>query len=47
MRFELKVTEELSFITLNSEQSFEETLTLRFQEWHEELVELSLEHSNV
>ena len=32
-------------MTLNSDAKFEQTLTLWFQKWHEELGELSLEHS--
>ena len=44
MRFELKNTEELSFLTLSSDAKFEKTLILRFQKWHEELSELSLEY---
>ena len=47
MSFELKNTEELSFMTLNSDAKFEQTLTLWFQKWHEEPGELSLEHSKV
>ena len=43
MRFELKNTEELSFMTLNSDAKFEYTLTLWFQKWNEELGELSLQ----
>ena len=43
--FELKNTEELSFITVNSETKFEKTLTLWFQKWDEELGKLSLPHS--
>ena len=42
--FELKNTEELSFMRLKSDVKFEETLILWFQKWHEELGELSLEH---
>ena len=42
--FEIKNTEELSFIRLKSDVKFEETLILWFQKWHEELSELSLEH---
>ena len=41
IRFELKKnTEELSFMTLNSDAKFENILTLLFQKWHEELGEL-------
>ena len=47
MSFELKNTEELSFMALNSDAKFEQTLTLWFQKWHEELGELSLEHPKV
>ena len=48
MKFELKKNaEDLSFMTLNSEAKFEYALTLWFQKWHEELGELSLEHSKV
>ena len=32
-------------MTLNSDAKFEQTLTLWFQSWHEELGELLLEHS--
>ena len=32
-------------MTLNSDAKFEKTVTLRFQKWHNELGELSLEHS--
>ena len=32
---------------LNSDAKFEYTLTLWFRKWHEELVELSLEHKKV
>ena len=42
--FELKNTEELSFMRLKSDVKFEVTLILWFQKWHEELGELSLEH---
>ena len=42
IRFELKNTDELSFMTPNSDAKFEYALTLLFQKWHEELVELSL-----
>ena len=42
-----KSTEELSFITLNSDVKFEQTLTLWFQKWREKLGELSLEQSKV
>ena len=42
-----KKTEELSFMTLNSDEKFEKTLTLWFRKWHEELGELSFEHSKV
>ena len=34
-------------MTVNSDVKFELTLTLCFQIWHEELGELSLEHSKV
>ena len=34
-------------MALNSDGKFEQTLTLWFQKWHEELGELSLEHSKV
>ena len=34
-------------MTLNSDAKFEYALTLWFQKWHEELGELSLEHSKV
>ena len=34
-------------MTLNSDAKFKETLTLWFPKWHEELGELSLEHSKV
>ena len=44
---ELKNTEGLSFMTLNNYAKFEETPTLWFQKWHEELGELSLEHPQV
>ena len=47
MRFELKNTEKLSFMTLKSDAKFEWTLTLWFQKWHEELGELSLEQPKV
>ena len=40
-----KNTEELSFITLNSDTRFEWILILWFQKWHEELGEIFLEHS--
>ena len=40
-----KNTEELYFVTLNSDTKFKLTLTLCFQKWHEKLGELSLEHS--
>ena len=40
-------TNELSFMTLNSDTKFEETLTLTFHKWNEELGELSLEQSKV
>ena len=43
--FELKNTDELSFMTPNSDANFKWTLTLSFQKWHKELGELSLEHS--
>ena len=47
-RFELKKnTQELSFMPLNSDAEFEETLTLWFQKWHEELGKVSLEHPKV
>ena len=42
-----KNAEELSFMTLNSDAKFEQTLTLWFQKWHEGLGEISLEHSKV
>ena len=45
MRFELKNTEGLSFMTLNNGANFE--LGLWFQEWHEELDDFRLEHSKV
>ena len=45
--FELKNTEELSLMTLNSHLKIEETLTLWFQKLHEKLRELSLEHLKV
>ena len=47
MSFELKNTEELSFMALNSDAKFEQTLTLWFQKWHGELSGLSLEHLEV
>ena len=34
-------------MTLNSGEKFEQILALGFQEWHEELGELSIEHSKV
>ena len=34
-------------MTLNSDAKFEETLTLWFQKWYEELGDLSLENSKV
>ena len=34
-------------MTLNSDEKFEKTLTLWFRKWHEELGELSFEHSKV
>ena len=41
-------TGELSFMTLNSDAKFEQTLTLWFQKWHEELdEEVLLQHSKV
>ena len=43
----LKNKEELSFMTLNSNARSEKTLTLWFQNWLEELGELSLKHSKV
>ena len=45
IRFELKNTEELSLMTLNSDANFEWTLTLWLQKWHKELGEFSIEHS--
>ena len=42
-----KNTETLYFVTLNSDAKFEKTLTLWYQEGHEDLGERSLEHSNV
>ena len=47
MGFELKYYKELSFITLNIDAKFEETLTLWFQIWLKELGELSLKHSKL
>ena len=47
MRFELKNTEKLSFITLNSDAKFEQSLALWFQKWYEELGELSLQCSKI
>ena len=47
IRFEQKNTDELSFMTLNSDAKFEYILTLWFQKWHEKLGRLSLEHSKV
>ena len=34
-------------MTLNSDAKFESTLTLWFQNWHEELGEFSLKHSKI
>ena len=34
-------------MTLNSDAKSEETLTLRFQNWHEELGKPSLKHSEI
>ena len=47
MRFELKNTKELSFMTLNNDAKLEYTLTLCFQNWHKELGELSLQHPKI
>ena len=47
MKSELKNTEKLSSMTLNSDAKFEYTLTLWFQKWHEELSEISLEHPKI
>ena len=42
-----KNTEELPFMILNSDAKFEKTLIWWFQKWHDELGELSVEHSKV
>ena len=47
MKSELKNTEKLSSMTLNSDAKFEYILTLWFQKWHEEVGELSLEHPKI
>ena len=47
MRFELKSTKELFFMTLNNDAKSEYTLTLCFQNWHKELGELSLQHPKI
>ena len=45
MRFKLKKYRGVIFHdTEHSDAEFEKTLTLWFQKWHEELVELSLQH---